>query len=396
MSCEEQPSALTLPASSADLHDAGSDRAAFTAMLLQRLPNFGPARYWQLIELLGSPEAIVAQPAQDLASLLDAEACKALSDYQRRGEESDLARAVLRDIQQLQRDAVQVLHPQHPDYPLLLKETHRAPFVLYAKGNLACLAAPQLAMVGSRNPSPGGRDNARDFSAYMASAGFAIASGLALGVDGAAHQGALSGGGLTLAVLGTGIDRIYPHRHRGLAGQILDNQGLLLSEFPPGTAPNPGNFPQRNRIISGLSLGVLVVEAAPKSGSLISARYAMQQGREVFAIPGSIHNPLSRGCHQLIREGATLVETAEDMVTELKGLLSFKLEEVPEPLSEDPPPGLDSHEAKILHALGHDPVSFDLLAARSGVPVGDLVGQLINLEIKGLIAQTPQGYQRQR
>jgi len=261
-----------------------------------------------------------------------------------------------------------------------------------------------LAIVGSRSPSGGGAENAERFAHYLAERGFAITSGLALGIDAAAHRGALRAGGKTIAVMGTGINLIYPSRHRQLAQDIIDSGGALVSEFPLGTASHACNFPQRNRIISGLSGGTLVVEAAVQSGSLITASYALQHDREVFAIPGSIHNPLARGCHQLIRQGATLVETAQDIVDQLAGLLSYKRQEVkstkalqPELFPEvdaEEESGLSALEQDLLQALGYDPLPVDLLAERTGLDVGNLSAQLIGLEIKGLIQQVGACYQR--
>jgi DNA processing protein len=204
-------------------------------------------------------------------------------------------------------------------YPPLLREIPQAPPVLFVHGDPDCLRVPQLAMVGTRNPTPSGRETARQFAAHLAGAGMIITSGLALGIDAAAHQGALAGGGRTIAVMGTSLDRVYPAKHRDLARAIAE-RGALVSELPTGTPALAENFPRRNRLISGLALGVLVVEAALQSGSLITARLALDQGREVFAIPGSIHNPLAKGCHALIRQGAKLVETANDIVEELGAL----------------------------------------------------------------------------
>ena len=393
---------MTAPAAS-DLAISDPQSLTYAALLLQNLPKLGPATYWRLIERFDSPAIILAQAAAQLSEFLGEEARSLLADYQSRGPCSELGVKVAADVDYLQQESIEVLHPQHPAYPDLLRETHRAPFVLYARGNLECLATPQIAIVGSRNPSPGGHHNAKSFARYLCKAGFTVTSGLALGVDGAAHEGALAVDGKTVAVLGTGIDRVYPARHRDLAQRIVDKGGLLLTEFPLKTRPTAGNFPQRNRIISGMSLGVLVVEAALKSGSLITARCAMEQNREVFAIPGSIHNPLSRGCHGLIREGATLVETAADMVGELQGLLSFKAEAVsgePACQSQEIPPGvcLEPLEKTVFLGLGFDPVPIDqlldLLLEQQAWDVGQLMAQLTSLEIKGLIVQSPQGYQR--
>jgi DNA processing protein len=249
-------------------------------------------------------------------------------------------------------------------------------------------------MVGSRNPTTGGERTARDFARHLAGCGLAITSGLAVGVDAAAHQGALEAGGITLAVTGTGLDRVYPARHRELAHRIAE-RGALVSEFPPGTPPLAGNFPRRNRIISGLSVGTLVVEAALKSGSLITARLAVEQGREVFAIPGSIHNPLARGCHALIRQGAKLVETADDIAEELAALLGgLSLEPVVDAGHADE--GCHSLEdpeyQRLLQAMGHDPVSVDQLVARTGFTAETVSSMLLLLELQGHVSSSPGGF----
>jgi DNA processing protein len=235
------------------------------------------------------------------------------------------------DLRWLDRSGGVLLPATAADYPPLLRESPDAPAVLYVRGETQVLRDPQLAMVGSRNPTAGGRSTARDFASFFARAGLTITSGLALGIDAACHEGALVAGGPTIAVLGCGLDQTYPREHQSLAERIAA-QGALISEFPPGTKPMPACFPQRNRIIAGLSHGTLVVEAAQRSGSLITARLAGVAGREVFAIPGSIHNPLARGCHQLIRQGAKLVERPEDVLCELKiSLLDQLLESAPSP-----------------------------------------------------------------
>ncbi len=276
------------------------------------------------------------------------------------------------------------------DYPPLLREIADPPVLLYGVGVRARLATAQIAVVGSRNPSPGGRDNAAAFAAHLAQAGLAITSGLALGIDGAAHAGALDAGGTTIAITGTGLDRVYPPRHRALAHRIAEH-GVLLSEFALGTPPRAENFPIRNRLISGMSLGVLVVEAALKSGSLITARLASEQGREVFAIPGSIHSPLSRGCHALIRQGAKLVETAQDILEELGPLAQWVAPHTA-PATEA---ALDDDATKLLACLGHDPVDIDTLAARGGLTPQAVSSMLLTLELRGLVASVPGGrYQR--
>jgi DNA processing protein len=276
-----------------------------------------------------------------------------------------------------------------PDYPPLLGAVSGAPAALYVQGSVALLAAPQLAMVGSRSPTPAGRATAREFAASFAREGLTITSGLALGIDAASHEGALHGGGPTIAVCATGLDRVYPAEHATLAARIREC-GALVSEFPPGTPPRRGNFPLRNRIISGLSLGTLVVEAGRQSGALITARLALEAGREVFAIPGSIHSPQSRGCHQLIRDGAKLVEEAGDVWTELK--ISFRKE----PLTDvAAPPGatpeLDKEYEMLLDALGFEPATIDSLVARTDLPSESIASMLLILELEGRIQALPGG-----
>jgi DNA processing protein len=268
-----------------------------------------------------------------------------------------------------------------PDYPPLLRQIPDPPLALYVIGDRAAPGRPQLAIVGSRNPTPAGRENARAFARHLAGAGLAITSGLALGIDGAAHRGALeAGGGTTLAVVATGLDRVYPARHRELAHEIA-RAGALVSEFPLGVPPLPENFPIRNRVISGMALGVLVVEAAPGSGSLITARLATDQGREVFAIPGSIHSPLSRGCHALIRQGAKLVETANDILEELGVLAQAAADSAVAPLPADLPAPM----AQLLGHLGHDPANVDQLVERSGLTTEAVSSMLLQLELQGLV-----------
>ena len=276
------------------------------------------------------------------------------------------------------------------DYPAPMLQTADPPCLLYAMGRIDQLQHLQptrcLAIVGSRNPTPQGRLNAQAFASNLAQAGLTIVSGLALGVDGAAHEGALEGspaGQLaTIAVVGTGLDRVYPRQHLSLARQIAQ-QGLMLSEYPLGSSPRAEHFPRRNRIISGLAQGTLVVEAALESGSLITAKQALEQGREVFAIPGSIHSPQSKGCHSLIRQGAKLVESAQDVLEELR--LPDPFGQVP--LALDTPPT----ETGLLALLGHDPTSLDALQARSGLATADLQAELLDLELVGQVQRLPGG-----
>lgn len=274
-------------------------------------------------------------------------------------------------------------------YPALLAEIPDPPALLYARGDSSLMALPQLAVVGSRNASRGGLEAAAGFASELARRGLCITSGLAHGVDAASHRGALAVQGKTVAVLGTGLDVIYPRRNAPLYEQIAE-QGLLLSEFPPGTPPRAEQFPQRNRLISGLSLGVLVVEAAVRSGSLITARLALEQGREVFAMPGSIHNPLARGCHRLLREGACLVESVEDILDAWVGWLPPALSELAEsqlgeaPARED---ALDPGQQALLAQLGFEPLPLPRIAELTRLAVADLLPRLTLLELDGWVEQ---------
>lgn len=290
------------------------------------------------------------------------------------------------DIAWLQQTNNHIISLQDSRYPTLLKAIDSAPPLLFLHGNIECLSDPQLAIVGSRNPSPSGRETAQQFAHHLAQLGLTITSGLALGIDAASHQGALQAKGCTIAVMGAGLKRIYPAQHRDLAHQIAE-QGLLVSEFPPDTPVKPKNFPQRNRIISGLSVGTLIVEAAIRSGSLITARYANEQGREVFAIPGSIHNPLARGCHKLIQQGAKLIETAQDILEELAPLIHLSLATPVEASIETNKdnPAIDTEYQQLLEAIDHHPVTIDQLVIRTQFNPETLSSMLLILELKGHI-----------
>src|SRR5579863_4830661 len=280
-----------------------------------------------------------------------------------------------------------------PRYPALLRATDRCPMALYVIGNVHALNEPQLAIVGSRNPTPQGRDTAHELSEYLAERGLAITSGLASGIDSAAHRGALAAQGITLAVLGSGIDVVYPRSNRSLSLEI-QREGALISGFPLGTPPRRENFPQRNATIAGLSLGTLVVEAARRSGSLITARQAVSHGREVFAIPGSIHSPLSRGCHELIRQGAKLTETAHDILSELNFSAFFEVQPhaaagrqmaVPREL------GMDKDHKILIDALGFDPADLDVLIVRTGFKPEAVSSMMLILELEGHVQAAPGG-----
>jgi DNA processing protein len=293
------------------------------------------------------------------------------------------------DLVWLKDSATRILLCTDADYPPLLRQFAGAPPVLYLQGSVAAVSSAQLAMVGSRNPTPSGSATAREFAAWFAHAGLTITSGLNLGIDAASHEGALSGGGQTVAVCAGGLDRLYPAEHAGLAARIRAH-GALVSEVPPRTVPQRQHFERRNRLIGGLCLGTLVVEAARYGASLISARAAAECGREVFAIPGSIHSPLSHGCHQLIKEGAKLVEEAADVLSELR---------IPVPEDEltvrqsvtEPPPALDKEYEMLLDALAFEPATTDVLVARTHLPSQSVASMLLILELEGRVAALPGG-----
>ena len=298
-------------------------------------------------------------------------------------------RALGADLEWLASSGAVIVLCTDPEYPALLRQSAAAPAALYVQGSVPLLATRQLAMVGSRSPTPAGRSTAREFAAWFARAGITVTSGLATGIDAASHEGALKGGGATIAVFGTGLDRVYPSANRALAERIRAH-GALVSEFPPGTAPLPANFPRRNRIIAGLTLGTLVVEAARRSGSLSTARHALEAGREVFAIPGSIHSPLSYGCHQLIKAGATLVAEARD-VTDGLGFSESKERLTAAPAAAGELRVLDKEYEMLLDALGFEPATIDSLVARTELPSDSIASMLLILELEGRVAALPGG-----
>jgi len=380
--------------------------ALMASLALFHLSGVGPNRHHKLIEWFGSAQAVISGDRKLIqAAGVKSESVKLLDEYARSGFNSQLGRLVERDFEWLSHSGNTILLLDDDDYPSLLKHVDSPPPVLFVRGSCELLSEPQLAIVGSRNPSIDGKDNAYRFAKSMVNVGLAVTSGMALGVDGSAHQGAIDGGGHTIAVVGTGADIIYPARHRGLADKILE-KGVIVSELPLGTQPQPSNFPRRNRIISALSMGVLVVEASPRSGSLITAHCALDQGREVYAIPGSIHNPMARGCHQLLRQGAKLVESAEDIFEELSSLLAFHQFVRNEPTSATPEPqnffdhetlqALTEQESSLLKLIGYDMVSVDGVVERSELSVEDVSFQLMSLELKGFIQSVPGGFQRCR
>lgn len=330
-------------------------------------PGVSPRMQHALLSGAASVEAALARPQRDIAQIVGEEGAAAFA----RRPDTQLVEATLRWLSQ---PGCSLVTLADPDYPPALLQAGHAPCVLYAHGNRELLGKPAFAIVGSRNATPQGMRDAEAFAFSLSQAGFCIVSGLALGIDAAAHRGGLRGAGSSIAVMGTGPDRVYPARNRELAHQLAE-EGCLLTEFPLGTPASAGNFPRRNRLISGLAKGVLVVEAATQSGSLITARLAGEQGRDVFAIPGSIHSALSKGCHELIKDGAKLVESAEDVLREL-GVA---------------PPAQDSwktHNERahpLLQDMGFAPTSIDQVAERTGLSAASVGAQLTQLEIEGRV-----------
>jgi DNA processing protein len=369
-----------------------TDRDELAAWLrLLETPGLGRVSARKLLGAFGTPEGALAAPTRRRAEVVDARTA-ALLDSAPPDFDALVARTQAWLDECGGRDIVTL---GDAAYPPLLLETADPPLLLYVHGRTELLRAEGLAVVGSRNPTPQGRDNARAFARHFSQAGLTVVSGLALGVDAAAHEGALEGAGSTVAVVGTGLDRVYPRKHRDLAHRIAD-VGLLVSEYPLGMPPIDTNFPIRNRLIAGLTRGTLVVEAALKSGSLITARLALEAGRDVFAIPGSIHAPQSRGVHALIKQGAKLVEGAEDVLEELRGSTPPR-----------PSPGAGTAESEaaggakagredpLLAALGYDPVGLDTLIERTGMGPAELGARLLDLELEGRVARLPgQRFQR--
>ncbi len=356
---------------------ASGELAAWIRLTL--IPGIGGESRRQLLKAFGSPEAVFAAPPSALRGVIGGGLAERLLAHDGRA-----------GIEAAQTWAAQagnhILTLADAAYPQALLTADDPPVLLYAKGDLAVLNRPAFAIVGSRNATKQGEANAEAFAAALARAGLTIVSGLAAGIDAAAHRGALQEVPSTIAVIGTGIDRIYPARNEALAREIAD-RGCIVSEFPLGTPPLAANFPRRNRLIAGMARGCLVVEAAQQSGSLITARLAAEAGREVFAIPGSIHSPQSKGCHALIKQGAKLVESAQDILEELRW------ENVVDPAAL--PPVAEAETDPILVALGGDPCDLDTLAARTGLAADALLAQLLPLELDGRIAQLPGGrYQR--
>ncbi len=365
-----------------------TDPAELAAWLRLRLTHgVGDASARKLLAAFGLPSQIFQQPVSALRHVVSATQADALLTL----PEGFEAQWVQTQSWLDQSPAHCMLTLADPAYPRELLETADPPLVLFLMGRMELLHHPQrLAVVGSRNPTPQGEQNAHDFALALAAAGVCVVSGLALGVDGAAHSGALDAGGATIAVVGTGLDRVYPRRHLSLAHRIAQH-GLVVSEFVLGTAPAAAHFPKRNRIIAGLSQGTLVVEAALASGSLITARLAADMGREVFAIPGSIHATQSKGCHALIRQGAKLVESAQDVLEDLRIVAPLAADTDVPTDEHDVPHGLDAAQAPLLLAMGFEPIGLDALQARTGLETAQLQAQLLELELDGHVSRANGG-----
>ena len=376
-------------------------RRAWCTML--RAPALGPAKIRALVERAGSAAAVLAHgPALWKATGLSDPTCAALS-------RPDAAR-IERDLDWLATAGHALVPFDAGDFPHLLARSPDPPAALFVAGDPATLWQPQLAVIGARAATPAGLATARAFASAFARAGLAVTSGLADGIDGAAHRGALEGGGATIAVCGTGLERIYPRKHEALAQEILERGGALVSELPLDAEARADQFPRRNRILAALALGTLVVEAGMRSGSLITARLAGDAGREVFAVPGSIHNPLARGCHRLLRQGAILVETAEDVLDEL-GPLAASLgvalrERLADASCEERERGMRRRDvrasrrdpacASLLAAIADDAPTLDVLVERCGLTAPAVSSMLLMLELEGAVAALPGGrYQRQ-
>jgi DNA processing protein len=346
---------------------------------LNLVPGLGPAQYRALLSAFGLPHDILRLRREHLARVIPDKIAAAITAGNRN-------EAVEKGLAWATQPGNSIITLADALYPSQLLEIPDPPPLLYCRGNRALLGANSLAVVGSRNATPQGASNAEVFSRAVSGAGLTIVSGLALGIDAAAHRGGLAETGSTIAVVGTGPDTTYPKGNTSLAMEIAA-KGLLISEFPLGTPPLAANFPRRNRLIAGLSRGVLVVEAALASGSLITARMAVDQGREVFAIPGSIHSPVSKGCHALIRQGAKLVESAEDILVELQFSLPGR-----QPTA---PPKISGANGVLLQYIGYDPCDISTLAARSGLTAEAVSGMLLELELEGRVGSLPGGfYQR--
>ncbi len=364
--------------------NAGQHFSLENWLTLLHTPGIGPSTFHTLLDNFGSVEAVLDASSSQLSSLsLTADTVSALNNQEKPDITADLD-------WETDADDHHIITFLDERYPAQLKDLPDVPPVLYVRGDPDYLLQPQLAMVGARSPSAAGRNTAKEFASHLSNAGITITSGLAIGIDGASHQGALQGLAGTVAVVAHGLDIVYPAQHQQLA-QLISERGAVVSEMPVGIKPQRGLFPRRNRLISALSLGTLVVEAAVKSGSLITARLALELNREVFAIPGSIHNPMARGCHQLIRQGAKLVESVDDILEDLRFPLP---QNTPYPLKthentpekpKDPHNTLDPDHQKLLKCLAYEPASIDELVIRSKFSAAEVASMLLILELEGII-----------
>ena len=352
---------------------------------LHNLPDIGPQRFCRLLEVFTSASAALSAPATAWRAI-------GMPHSSIEARHSDKVRdQTVQALRWAEHPGNHLLLHDMPQYPALLTETAGAPPVLFVQGDPSILETPQIAVVGSRRASPASLDTAQSFARSLAQGGFTITSGLALGVDAAAHQGALAAQGLTIAVVGTGLQQVYPARHRGLLREIIEQGGAVVSELALNSAPHASHFPRRNRIISGLSLGVLVVEASPSSGSLITARLAAEQGREVYAIPGSIHSPGARGCHQLIRNGATLIETVGDILESLQGWQRIGAsvpDDAQATLNFAPIAAVTTEpEHVLLELLKERSLEIDQLVDQSDLPLSEVLSLLTDFEINGNVSR---------
>jgi DNA processing protein len=350
---------------------------------LQQTPGVGPVGGRKLLAAFGLPHNIFAAAPAALRQLVSEQAVQSLTGALPEHIKTLIEKALAWAGQ----DGNKILTLADSEYPRALLDISDPPLLLYAKGRAELLAQPSIAVVGSRNATTQGCINAERFSEALSTEGFTIVSGMALGIDAAAHRGGLRGTGSTVAVIGTGADIVYPSRNRSLAHEVAA-AGCIISEYALGTPASASNFPRRNRIISGLAQGVLVIEAAAQSGSLITARMAAEQGREVFAIPGSIHSPLSKGCHLLIKQGAKLTESADDILEEFQ----YRKSEIP--VSTQMDASAEPASRALLDAIGYDPVAPDTLVQRSDLCIAEINAQLLGLELQGLVEMLPGGMVR--
>lgn len=349
-------------------------------LVLNSIRLVGPVRVRKLLEAFGSPEAILSQSVSKLAAVegIGMAVAESIRDWEKNWDLSG-------ELKRMRELGLRVVDCEDSDYPKLLREIYDPPLVLYYRGDFGAVSRQGIAVVGSRHTSYYGTEMAKKLGYQLAYAGLTVNSGLARGIDTAAHQGALAAKGKTAAVFGCSLEKVYPAENEALADKIVEEGGVLLSEFPLGTPPDRQTFPMRNRIVSGLSRGVLVIEAGEESGALITARMALDQGRSVFAVPGRIDQPYARGCHRLIKEGAKLVEGVEDVLAEFE----FLLPEIAKPAARPAAEQLSESERKVFEVLGAEELHIDLIIRKCGLPSGDVQSSLLRLEMRKLARQLP-------